>query len=256
MEIVKVYEELSELMKTKSVEEVCKFLQEKCVAYDKEKPDDYIGRSALYNELGAILRNTGHFEDGEKSFIIAKTLLERKISKYEESCSTGCCCGGSRAVIVDSFDKTSDGTIDLRITAEYGTILNNLAGLYRMSKQYDKSITLFNDALAVYKVSANVPVELLASCYNNLGILYIEIKELDNAISNLNTALEIVDGKDEETATTKGNLGIAYFAKEDYVNARLAMEQAAELRLKVSNKDDDAYKYYINSLETINQKLC
>ncbi len=107
-----------------------------------------------------------------------------------------------------------------------------LGAAYYELKQYDKVIPVFEKILKEDPALAranNLPVSLAYS-YNELAEAKIRNREIDSAIRDLRRAIELTRSK--PTALFYYNLGICYYYKGEYENARIATQKAIELTLK------------------------
>lgn len=202
-------------------------LQEMCREYDEEYPDSFISRSVLYNELGSFYRGKARYEEGEKAFLKAKELIE--ISGNEEQ-------------------KTG---------ANYATTLNNLAGLYRMWGRYEQSLELFRQAQRIYDTRPDTDYKTLASCHNNIALLYICLKEADKALAELKTASEMIEGKpgnEYVRSVTLNNTAFALQCAGRPGEAADKMEEAAEAAKTAPGPESDLYKACVKYARVFRQQ--
>lgn len=172
--------------------EILDFLERECPVCTGEA----VARAALYNELGSVCRRNRLFPKGEAAFLKAADILEEV--------------------------GISDGN--------YATTLNNLAGLYRLSGDYDKSLEYFSRCRELYAALPGIPADVLASSCSNLGLLYLDKKEFSMALSEFLRAREIIAAVPENLyvhAVTAGNMGYAYYGLGDMAKARENMLYAA-----------------------------
>lgn len=169
--------------------------------YSETCPDNLVGQSVLFNELGGFYRSRGFFDQGETAFLKAKDLLEQAgESPY---------------------------------TVNYATTLNNLAGLYRMSRQFQKAIASFDAAIDAYEhCTGDVPADYLASVYNNKGLLYLDLQDYPEAKSIFRKAEGILEKGGSypfALGTTLSNLGFAFIAEKEYPEAAKHFKRAKSL---------------------------
>jgi tetratricopeptide (TPR) repeat protein len=102
-------------------------------------------------------------------------------------------------------------------TSKQITSLNNIGSLYIHFLQYDKALDYFNESIEL----SNSEPEGKASAYAGRGAGYLKLKMYDNALSNLNLALNIYDslGLKKEYANAKYNVGSILFTKKEYDKA-------------------------------------
>lgn len=178
--------------KNMSDDDILDFLERECPVCTGEP----VARAALFNELGSVCRRNRWFDKGEAAFLCAAAILEE---------------AGIR-----------DGN--------YATTLNNLAGLYRLSGDYNKSMEYFSRCRELYAALPGVPADVLASSCSNLGLLYLDKKEFSKALSEFLRAEEIIAAVPQNLyvhAVTAGNMGYAYYGLGDTEKARECMLRAA-----------------------------
>ena len=176
------------------------WLNEALTKYRMENPDDYIGQSAVLNELGGFYRSRGVFDKGEQAFLMAKELL-------------------------DAIKNTE--------SLDYATTLNNLAGLYRLSGELKKALEMFEASQALYEKSEkSAPPELYASCLNNKGLVYQDMGRYEDALELFEKALGLVNDLPNNgyvLATTLSNIAFACSGLGDKEKAGLCIDKAAEI---------------------------
>lgn len=192
MEAREILAMVDQLSETKSDAELCAYLEEVCPQYE----GNAIGKAAVFNELGSVCRRNGWFEKGEKAFLTAAEALEK---------------AGIR-----------DGN--------YATTINNLAGLYRLSGDFEESKELFAICREIYADLPGVPADILASSCNNLGLLHLDKREFSEALEEFQRAEEIIAQVPENAyvhAVTAGNMGYAHYGLGDMERAGRCMLRAA-----------------------------
>lgn len=190
-------------------------LLEMCAEYDESLPESFISRSILYNELGSFYRGKARYEEGEKAFLKAKDLIEE--------------CRDE--VLLEG--------------ANYATTLNNLAGLYRMSGQFEESLRYFRQAQAIYDRNPDTDYKTLASCHNNIALLYIRTGEADKALAELSTAARMINGKPGNEYVTTVTISNTAFALRKAGRIREAadkMKEALEAAVKAPGTDSELYR--------------
>ena len=177
-EVFAEYDRNAEIMDDRELEV---WLNEALGAFRQEHPADYIGQSAILNELGGFYRSRGIYDKGEQAFLLAKDLLE--------------------------------SIQDCR-SLDYATTLNNLAGLYRLKGNFDRALEMFGEAQRLYEISERpAPPELYASCLNNKGLVYQDLSRFEEARDCFERALALIKSLPNNgyvLATTLSNLSFAY----------------------------------------------
>lgn len=223
MNAAEIIAELDRFSDTGNDEELCLRLEKICPEYEKENFEDSVGCAALWNELGSVCRRNAWFEKGEKAFLQAAECL-------------------GKAGIADG---------------NYATTLNNLAGLYRLSGKMERSFELFSRCRELYLSLPDVPVDILASSYNNLGLLYLDKKQYAKAAAEFKTAEEIIAAVPENLyihAVTAGNSAYAFYGMGDMEKAADYMRSAALTAKKLEGEEGRMYKNYASLYSRISGK--
>lgn len=114
------------------------------------------------------------------------------------------------------------------------TVHNNLGLAYFVRQEFTKAESHFKSALAINSAYTDAR--------NNLGRVYIEMGLYDQAINHLQTAnKDLTYPYPDKTLT---NLGLAYFNKGDFSNAREFLKKS----LKVQRKNCLTHHYYGRTL--------
>ena len=122
--------------------------------------------------------------------------------------------------------------------------VNNL-GMYNWNNgNWNLALSYFFEAL---KINENLPLSKKINesiCYNNIGLIYQEMKLFDKAIAYHNKAYKIRlrDNLYKDQATSLNNIGICFRNKKDYKNAILSFNKGID----VAKKSDNLIEYSKN----------
>lgn len=183
------------LQKTASDAEREAWLISQCEMANPEGPQEQRVLSTMYNELGSFYKHRDMLEKGEEAFLKAKELWE-----------------------------TSEKD------ANYATIINNLAGNYRMMGKFSEATELFEEAIELYKAHPETPKELSSSAYNNLALVYLDTGRFKEAAEMLQAAYDAMKDIPDcyyEKATANANMAIAYYkcGETDLVDEKMRIAE-------------------------------
>lgn len=257
MDIKEIFAQFDALCEEKSDAELEAWLIEKCGQYDAEHAADRHGRSALYNELGGFYRARGVYDKGETAFLKAKDILEENYFEEIEVPASSCGCSSCGcSVDMETGDEKvlSQMITNCRDSLDYATTLNNLAGLYRLSGEFEKALKMFDESMALYDELGNAPADVYASCFNNKGLVYIDLKDGLRAMEYFEKALEALDGAEYNgcaLGATYSNMAYANLLNGERVAAGENMKTAAGHFLKSNGENDEAYRYCSDMAEKL-----
>ena len=216
------FSEYDRMQKICSDEELESWLISQCEAVRKEQQEDQRIIWSLYNELGSFYKHRGMYEKGEAAFLNAKMLW-----------------------------KTPEKD------ANYATIINNLAGNYRLMGKYSEAVSLFEQAIELYRKYRETPKELVSSAYNNLALVYLDTGKFQEAADMLQAACdEMKDIPDcwFEKATAYANMAIAYYKSGETEMAKEKIQIADNLFKSGSLENTPAYQAFLKLKEMLEKK--
>lgn len=124
---------------------------------------------------------------------------------------------------------------------------NNIAYNYMLLKEYTKATAGFFAAIALSNKAGNSD-DFVANTYLNIGVCMQNNNNLQDAIININKAVDIrkKNGQMSETAKALNILALTYFNSGDLYNASTNCEESIEYALKSTNKKvlSDCYRTY------------
>ena len=240
-EILKNYDSIKA---DRSENEIEMWLLSECEAEKKEVAPDTRRLVVLYNELGSFYRYHNRLQESKNAFLMAKELSEKM--SFEDP-PKQCCFD-------DSLLEEESSYVDIKMTSkghaniEYATIINNLAGTYRLLKCYDEAKKLFKEAICIYEKDPKTPELLLCSAWNNLALVFLDQREYLNAIETLNKSWKLLQKLDynyHEKATTCANLAIAYYNLKNQEQARQMLEYAENFYHLANMQNSLEYKDFL-----------
>ena len=223
MKASEIIAELDIFSEKESDEHLCIRLEKICPRYEKENPADTVGAAALWNELGSVCRRNGWYEKGENAFFNAAKILEKA--------------------------EIADGN--------YATTLNNLAGLYRLWGKKDESLELFSRCRELYLSLPDIPADVLASAFNNMGLLYLDKRQFAEAAEEFKKAEKIISAVPDNIyihAVTAGNSAFARYGLGDIEKAAEYMRCAAMYAEKLEGRGGEMFKNYSSLYSRISGK--
>lgn len=175
-------------------------------------------RIAACNELGSFYRGSSRFEQSVIAFHTAAELTAREMGKE---------------------------------SLEYATVLNNLAGTFRLMGRQGDALSLFRQAGEIYRKNGAEYSYLYASVLNNMALVYRETGELAQVANCLEGALELIRAlpdRVQETAITYNNLAALYLASGEEERAEWAIRMAMDTFARCAREENVHYAAGLNSL--------
>ncbi len=139
-------------------------------------------------------------------------------------------CYNYRGIYLEDKSKFSEALIQyneayniaLSLNDSVGIAMyaNNVAGIYVLWGEYEKSLSMYHTSLSIY--NAIDDQEGIAAIYNNLGVLYDYQKDYVTALAFYEKALIIYRKieNEEGVANALNNIGLIYFYNKEYTKAR------------------------------------
>lgn len=208
-------------------------LKNYCESGDIQKIEEYLsncelhlsktmrGRGILisiYNEEGFFYRSIGQYQ---KSIVAFEKARQEIIFRFGEDCT------------------------------EYATLLNNMAGTYRMDGQRNKAIQYFLEAIKVYEKIGEGQTYPYASVQNNLALAYKQNNQTKEAIFHLEKALNLILKMPEhqsEMVAIYSNLTTLYSQLEDETTAKKYLDLALQIFEECKEEENIHYAAALNSL--------
>ena len=140
----------------------------------------------------------------------------------------------------------------LKLTASHAACLTNMAIVFYMIDQYEEAIYYNNQSLILYQ-KVDSSTNKIANCYNALGLIYSEIKQLDSANFYYNKALDLFDEDNLDRALVYENLGALKEYSGQFDEALIYYLKAELLHEK--HKDYSGLAWTLNHIGTIYNEM-
>ncbi len=173
---------------------------------------------AVYNEQGSFFRSISHFDDSIAAFQKGQSLI---LDLWGPDCLA------------------------------HATLLNNMAGTWRLAGETEHAIDLFLKAIQIYRKLGTENTYAFASAQNNLSLAYQQTGQPRLAINHLHLALnliQIMPDHHTQLAVTYGNLCTLYHQIGDDALAMDALNQSLDLYEAHKESKNVHYAAVLNSL--------
>ena len=162
----------------------------------------------------------------------------RGLSRFQES--------------LDTFGLAQEEleSLYLQNTPEYATILLNKAGTCRYMGDLDQALAYFSQAERILDLDRKGKPEVMAGLYNNIGLLYLDKKETEKALTYFQKALPLVLASPNmivEQGTTWNNLAVTFDTLDRREDADEAIHHAVQI---LSSLDGGVNPHYPAALNT------
>ncbi len=232
-------------------DETEKWIVSTCEAYDRECPDDIAGRCALYNEAGSFYRHRDRAQESIAWFLRAKELMETPVCEVQSGCKT---CYYI-ANIPDEYFGYKETVLDR--TVNYANTINNLAGAYRLTGQFEEAKAHFEKAIEIYEQNPDIPEAVLCSGYNNLALVYLDLANDEEAVLQFRKSLSVLEKTANnyyEKATTYANMSVAYYRMGKREESVDCLRKADELYLAGGLGNSAEYQAFLKFRNLIESK--
>ena len=204
----------------------------------------------------------------EKKFDEAEEYMKQGLAKAEEECDAGAVIsicnelgGYYRATSryaegIPLYEKALELIYQLGLngTEHHGTTLVNYATTVTLIGDVEKALQLDTAAATIFSEAGFAMDYRLATLYNNMSFLCMDLGHYEEAETSLNDALYILKTLDEteiDVAVTYTNLAGVYLAQNKLDEAKVTIKQALDLFITESGREDVHYAGAVNTLGEI-----
>ena len=197
-----------------------------------EKICDYVNSVIFYKKSLKIVRKvfgSNHISTASALFNVGKSYdLHDNIEKS-----------------LKYFKKAKTIYSEIEPSTEFVTVLQKIGINSDKLRNYNESIQAYSHSVFIAEKMSNCEL-LIASSYNNLGLILIKTGDYDSAIEQFKLSHKIQQNhlglNHIDTVSVYNNLACAYFKKEDYENAFENYNTFLKLFYEISNKSELNYE--------------
>jgi len=219
MDMNRFFYDLDQLLSDKKFNEAEEYMKQGLAKAEKEC--DAGATISICNELGGYYRATSRYAEGIPLYEQALELI------YQ---------------------------LGLNGTEHHGTTLVNYATTVTLIGDIEKALQLDTAAATIFAESGFAMDYRLATLYNNMSFLCMDLGHYKEAETSLNDALYILKALDDteiDVAVTYTNLANVYLAMDQLDEAKVTIKQALDLFITESGRDDVHYAGAVNTLGEI-----
>ena len=211
--------QVDQLLMEKKIDEAEKYMKDSLAQAEEECDAGAI--ISICNELGGLYRALSRYDEG--------------IPLYEKALQC-------------IHDLGLDGT------EHHGTTLVNYATTYTMMGDVPKALELDTEAAGIFSSAGFAMDYRLATLYNNMSFLCMDLGHYEEAETSLNDALYILKALDDseiDVAVTYSNLANVYLAMDRLEEAKVTVKKALDLFIAESGDTDVHYAGAVSTLGAI-----
>ena len=204
----------------------------------------------------------------EKKYTEAEEYMKKALAQAEDECdaaATIAICnelgGFYRAVSkyaegIVLYEKALELIYQLGLngTEHHGTTLINYATTVTLIGDIEKALELDKAAAAIFAEAGFSLDYRLATLYNNMSFLCMDLGHFEEAETSLNDALYILNTLDDteiDVAVTYSNLACVYVYMNRLDEAKVAVKKALDIFIAEKGRDDVHYAGAVNTLGEI-----
>lgn len=204
----------------------------------------------------------------DKKFDEAEEYMKQGLAQAEEECDAGATIsicnelgGYYRATSryaegIPLYEKALELIYQLGLngTEHHGTTLVNYATTVTLIGDIEKALKLDTAAATIFAEAGFAMDYRLATLYNNMSFLCMDLGHYQEAETTLNDALYILKALDDteiDVAVTYTNLAGVYLAMDRLDEAKVSIKNALDLFITESGRDDVHYAGAVNTLGEI-----
>ena len=198
-----------------------------------QRIDDEIGVGLTWHQLGQLNMHRGKFETAIEAFLESRDIWMR--TGHESRLATSYVSIGSLYCALEQYDSgESQFEVALAIYKRlgdevgYARVLSNYARVAQVRHDEPRALQLQLEAIEI--LERNGQAINIAATYLNLGSTYCRLKQFDQSIAVLTTALEVADQSNFKRAQFMGRLYLAetYYEVGDIATARKYFEESGQ----------------------------
>ncbi len=195
-------------------------------------PENHPSLAQSYERLGQIHGQRDKDDEAESSLRQALAIMEkaeppdqRAIFRLARRLAYLCDVGGREAEAIGHYERAIQAGTELGNVAhsDLGTMLNNVALIYRRSERQEAAEPYYLQALALYEKQLGPEHADVAAVLNNLGVFYTSAGRLEEAEQMHQRALAIRRKTNpkahSDIAQSKCNLAVVYHSRGDLTRA-------------------------------------
>lgn len=204
----------------------------------------------------------------DKKFDEAEEYMKSGLKKAEEECDAGATIsicnelgGYYRATSryaegIPLYEQALELIYQLGLngTEHHGTTLVNYATTVTLIGDIQKALDLDTAAATIFAEAGFAMDYRLATLYNNMSFLCMDLGHYEEAETSLNDALYILKALEEteiDVAVTYTNLASVYIAMDKLDEAKVTIKKALDLFISESGREDVHYAGAVNTLGEI-----
>lgn len=224
-----------------------------------EITNDEIVKASAYNNIGAVNRSFGLYEEALKNYLLALDIYEKNNSLKNETTVINNIGNvynylGMTEKALEYFNKAKDNSIKLKDKKGQSEAFNNIAIIYANEGQ-------LQEALDYFKFSLNIEKELkdkkgTAESANNVGAVFYYMQEIDSALHYLRYSVALEKSIKNYTAVSSSynNIATILIENERADEAKIYLDSAYSIALNAKTTADieAALQIYSNYYEAKN----
>lgn len=204
----------------------------------------------------------------DKKFDEAEEYMKNGLKKAEDDCDAGATIaicnelgGYYRATSryaegIPLYEKALELIYQLGLngTEHHGTTLINYATTVTLIGDVQKALELDTAAATIFAEAGFAMDYRLATLYNNMSFLCMDLGHYEEAETSLNDALYILKTLDEteiDQAVTYSNLAGVYIAMDKLAEAKVTVKKALDIFITENGRNDVHYAGAVNTLGEI-----
>ena len=200
----------------------------------------------------------------DKKFEEAEEYMKNGLKKAEDDCDAGATIaicnelgGYYRATSryaegIPLYEKALELIYQLGLngTEHHGTTLVNYATTVTLIGDVQKALELDTAAATIFAEAGFAMDYRLATLYNNMSFLCMDLGHYEEAETSLNDALYILKTLDDQ-AVTYSNLAGVYIAMDKLAEAKVTVKKALDIFITENGRNDVHYAGAVNTLGEI-----
>lgn len=206
------------------------------------------GEGLAYQVIGLAQTQLNNYAESIENLKLSATILKKTgdlLSLMKSVNGTGIVYYrlGNLDLAMENFINALKLSDQLGDKNRMGAMYNNIGEIFRLQGSLDKALDNYYKAVALGKETND---QKISNPYNNIGIVYLDLKKYDSAVKYTDLALAIRLKNNDKTgiALSYNNMGLIFLRQQKFAESFPYYDKAVALYKEAGDKEGLSLIYY------------